>query len=119
MCFLIVFNDENYNGVVCLRKCKMQECTGLEKQSATAYMTERERENKRERDRERERACSPLHDNQQTLSALIKVLVDVDDSHDVGARRRPPVELHLPAGLGAVLQHLGGEKKTGGEVKRV
>lgn len=70
-------------------------------------------------ERERECAYSPLHYNQQTLSALIEVLVDVDDSHNVGTRWGPPVELHFPAGLGAVLQHLGEKKETRQELRRV
>lgn len=66
-----------------------------------------------------ERKYSPLHDNQQTLSSLIQVLVDVNDSHNVGTRRGPPVELYLPAGLGAVLQHLGEKKTQGEELRKV
>lgn len=52
------------------------------------------------------RVCSPLHHNQKTLPALIKVLVDVNDAYDVGTRRCPPVELNFPAGFGTILQHL-------------
>jgi len=49
---------------------------------------------------------SPLHDDEQTLPPLVEVLVDVHDADDVGALRCPPVQLHFPAGLRAVLQHL-------------
>lgn len=97
---------------VCARACECM-CVSV---SQSERQSEKERE-------ERERVCtySPLHYNQQTLSALIKVLVDIDDSHNVGTRWGPPVELHFPAGLGAVLQHLGERKKkeTRQEVKRV
>lgn len=49
---------------------------------------------------------SPLHDDEQTFPPLVEVLVDVHDADDVRALRRPPVQLHFPAGLGAILQHL-------------
>lgn len=49
---------------------------------------------------------SPLHDDEQTFPPLVEVLVDVHDADDVRALRRPPVQLHFPAGLRAVLQHL-------------
>lgn len=49
---------------------------------------------------------SPLHDDEQTLPPLVEVLVDVHDADDVRALRRSPVQLHFPAGLRAVLQHL-------------
>ena len=45
----------------------------------------------------------PLHDNEQTLSALVEVLVDINDAYNVGTRGCPPVKLHLPAGFGTIL----------------
>lgn len=56
---------------------------------------------------------SPLHHNKQTLPALIEVLKDIDDAHNVGTRWCSPVELHFPTGLGTILQHL---KRTGTRV---
>lgn len=49
---------------------------------------------------------SPLHDDEQTLPPLVEVLVDIHDADDVRALRCPPVQLHFPAGLRTVLQHL-------------
>lgn len=57
--------------------------------------------------------CSPLHDDQQALPPRVQVLVDVHDAHDVRALRGAPVQLHLAAGLGAVLQHLQARPSEG------
>ena len=45
----------------------------------------------------------PLHDNEQTFSTLVEVLININDAYDVGTRGRPPVKLHLPAGFGTIL----------------
>jgi len=55
---------------------------------------------------------SPLHDNKQTLPALIEVLIDINDAHNVGTGRSPPVQLHFPTGLGTILQHLDRRSET-------
>lgn len=59
--------------------------------------------------RTRPAGCLPLHDNQQALPPGIQVLIDVHDVHDVWALGGPPVQLHLSACLGTVLQHLQGQ----------
>lgn len=52
-------------------------------------------------------ASIPFHDDEETASAMMHVLVHVQDAHDVGAARGLPVVLHLLPGLGAVIQELG------------
>lgn len=59
-------------------------------------------------------ASVPFHDDEETASAMMHVLVHVQDAHDVGAARGLPVVLHLLPGLGAVIQELG----AGGQRKR-
>lgn len=39
----------------------------------------------------------PFHDDEKTLGAAVRVLVDVDNVHDVPATADAPVQLHLAA----------------------
>ncbi len=48
----------------------------------------------------------PLHDEKQTLFALVVILKDIFDSYDTGADRCPAVKLHFLSSLRGVPQHL-------------
>lgn len=56
----------------------------------------------------------PLHHDEQALVVVVRVLVNVDYTHDVFATTRPPVQLHLSARLDAVQQDLELEEKSQG-----
>lgn len=47
---------------------------------------------------------------------MVHVLVQADDADDVGPRGHAPVELHLPPGLGAVIQNLGKQSENQSEL---
>lgn len=56
---------------------------------------------------------SPFHDDEETLLAVIRVLVDVHDVDDVLAGRGPPMQVDLASRLRVVLEHLEGEFVAG------
>ena len=48
----------------------------------------------------------PFHDDEETAFAVMHILINIQDAHDVGATRGLPVVVHLLPGLGAVVQEL-------------
>lgn len=49
---------------------------------------------------------SPLHYNKKALPALVEVLIDVNNSDDMGTRGSSPMQLHLSSRFGTVMKHL-------------
>lgn len=49
---------------------------------------------------------SPLHYNKKALPVLVEILIDVNNSDDMGAGGSPPVHLHLSSSFGTVMKHL-------------
>jgi len=49
---------------------------------------------------------SPLHYNKKALPVLIEILIDVNNSDNMGTGGSPPVHLHLSSSFGTVMKHL-------------
>lgn len=58
----------------------------------------------------KERGSPPLHDDEEAFLAMVHVLIEAEDLHDVGAPWHPPVQLHLSPRLWAIVQNLWKEQ---------